>query len=312
MSAKLVSICCLAYNHGSFIKHTIEGFLNQKTDFPVEIIIHDDASEDDTQRIINQYYKKYPELIRPIIQVENQWRRGVRPFVSIVYPLTRGKYIALCEGDDYWTDPFKLQKQVEFLENNPEYALTATDIELIDVSGSLLEPNAMLLKQRTFLKPDVDFFDLLNNNLINTLTVCFRKDVIRDEAARAVAPDYWFVLDKWLWLNIAIGHKIRIFKDITAAYRIQPASVSHVDSFFRIREDNIRYDVLGRFIEKQGLKRLGKHQYEAVAKTCCRLLLSHSLQPKKKIVVLKWVISEWSLFMAVFIQLFNIVAQKNE
>ena len=86
----------------------------QKTTFPIEIIIHDDASTDGTAKIVKEYADKYPDLIVPILQTENQYSQGIKPSQNFVFPRARGKYIAFCEGDDYWTDPYKLQKQVDF------------------------------------------------------------------------------------------------------------------------------------------------------------------------------------------------------
>jgi len=120
----LVSICCITYNHEVFIRDAIEGFLMQKTSFPIEILIHDDASTDNTANIIREYENKFPDIIKPIYQLENQYSRGVSISVTYQFPRAKGKYIALCEGDDYWTDPLKLQKQVDFLENNKDYILT--------------------------------------------------------------------------------------------------------------------------------------------------------------------------------------------
>lgn len=116
----MVSIVCIAYNHGKYIADAIEGFLMQKTDFSLEIVIHDDASTDDTAEIIMDYYEKHPDIIRPIIQKENQHSQGAEILSGIVFPELRGKYIAFCEGDDYWIDPDKLQKQVEYMEAHPE------------------------------------------------------------------------------------------------------------------------------------------------------------------------------------------------
>ena len=121
MNNPLVSIVSLTYNHEKFIRRALESFIMQKTNFEYEIIIHDDASTDNTQQIIREYKKKYPEIIKPILQEENQKSKGSGIVTKTAYSAARGKYIALCEGDDYWTDPLKLQKQVEFLENNIEY-----------------------------------------------------------------------------------------------------------------------------------------------------------------------------------------------
>ena len=110
----LVSVCCIVYNHEAYIKDAIEGFLMQKTTFPFEIIIHDDASTDRTANIVREYEKKYPSIISPIYQKENQYSQGVK-CSSIAWSRAKGEYVAFCEGDDYWTDPLKLQIQMEEL-----------------------------------------------------------------------------------------------------------------------------------------------------------------------------------------------------
>lgn len=116
----MVSISCITYNHEKYISETLDSMIMQKTDFQYEILIHDDASTDNTAGIIKEYQKKYPEIIKPILQTENQMSKGVKK-LSYKYNITRaiGKYIAMCEGDDYWIDENKLQKQVDYMENNP-------------------------------------------------------------------------------------------------------------------------------------------------------------------------------------------------
>jgi glycosyltransferase involved in cell wall biosynthesis len=116
----LVSIVCATYNHERYLESAINGFLNQRTTFPLEIIIHDDASTDGTAQIIKAYCKKYPKLIQPIYQTENQYSNGF--FKPTVYAagFAKGKYIAFCEGDDYWIDHNKIQRQVESLERNDD------------------------------------------------------------------------------------------------------------------------------------------------------------------------------------------------
>ncbi|WP_292521854.1 glycosyltransferase [Methanoculleus sp.] len=115
----LVSICCLTYNHEDCIHDAVESFLMQETDFPFEIIIHDDASVDATADIIREYERRYPDIIKPIYQTENQYSKGEN--VSLIaLKAARGRYVTLCEGDDYWIDPLKLQKQIAEMENHPE------------------------------------------------------------------------------------------------------------------------------------------------------------------------------------------------
>lgn len=115
----LVSICSITYNHALYIRQCLEGFLMQKTNFAFEVIINDDCSTDGTTEILKEYAEKYPHIIKPIFQQENQYQKGVRGmFQNIVLPRAHGKFIAICEGDDYWTDPLKLQKQVDFFQKN--------------------------------------------------------------------------------------------------------------------------------------------------------------------------------------------------
>lgn len=118
----MVSVLCLAYNHENYISKALDSILMQKTDFKIEVIVHDDASTDQTARIIRQYYKKYPEIIVPVFQQENQYSAGKWIISDFMCPKIRGRYVAICEGDDYWTDPLKLQKQAVFMEAHPEYS----------------------------------------------------------------------------------------------------------------------------------------------------------------------------------------------
>mgnify|MGYP006055355413 CR=1 FL=1 len=118
----LVSIHCATYNHEKYIVDAIESFLMQKTTFKYEILIHDDASTDRTADIIREYEKQYPNLIKAIYQTKNQYSQG-KSISTINLKRAQGKYIALCEGDDYWTDPYKLQKQLDYMESHPECSL---------------------------------------------------------------------------------------------------------------------------------------------------------------------------------------------
>ena len=126
----LVSITCLTYNHAPYLRQCLDGFVMQKTSFPIEILIYDDASEDGTQDIIREYERKYPDLIKPIYQTENQYSKGVKVEFVYNYPRAKGKYIAFCEGDDYWTDPNKLQKQIDFLERHQEHVMCSHQYKL--------------------------------------------------------------------------------------------------------------------------------------------------------------------------------------
>lgn len=133
----LVSICCLTYNHRPYISKALDGFLKQKVSFSYEVLVYDDASTDGTADIVRSYQKRYPHIIKPILQTENQYSRGItNPSGAFNFPRARGKYIAMCEGDDYWTDMEKLQTQVDYMERHPDCSLCFHSARILTVDGS--------------------------------------------------------------------------------------------------------------------------------------------------------------------------------
>jgi glycosyltransferase involved in cell wall biosynthesis len=204
----VLSVSCLAYNHESFIRDCIEGFLIQRTSFPIEILIHDDASTDGTAAIIAEYATKYPRLIKPIYQTENQLSKGVK--VTRVYNTSRaaGAYIALCEGDDYWTDPFKLENQVCFLRENPEYSLIAENSMVQDLVND---------KEYVFSElPETDLTieQLLGKRIFGTASTMYRKKIVID-----YGPELPVSGDIGLWCYLATKGKVRYFTRISSVYR---------------------------------------------------------------------------------------------
>lgn len=167
----LVSICCITYNHVQYIRRAIEGFLMQKTNFAFEILIHDDASSDGTSEIIKEYQQRFPELIYPIFQTENQYSKGIR---TSLLNLKRavGHYIALCEGDDYWIDPFKLQKQFDFMTNNHDFSMVFTGCEIHKFIGG---KRRYTYQGFTRISPD-DYLE--KNPFIATASIFFVRSLI--------------------------------------------------------------------------------------------------------------------------------------
>lgn len=140
-----VSVICTVYNHENFLKKCLDGFVMQKTNFPFEVIVHDDASTDHSADIIKEYAKHFPNLFKPVLQEENQYSKGINVMQDIILPVCKGKYIALCEGDDYWIDKSKLQIQYDFMENNPECSMCVHNTKIHDLMGD---------------KPDRDFYKI--------------------------------------------------------------------------------------------------------------------------------------------------------
>ena len=217
----LVSIICSTYNHGLYISQCLDGFLMQKTNFPFEILIHDDASTDNTPDIIREYEHNHPQVIRPIYQKENKYSKKEDIFAKYQCSRVRGKYIAICEGDDYWIDPLKLQKQIDFLENNPDYGMIYTTSNVYNQKEGKIEKDII---GREFN----GYIELLSGNCIPTLTSCIRSALVM-EYLKEVEPKSknWLMGDYPMWLWISYYHKIKFIPESTTVYRVLEESASH-------------------------------------------------------------------------------------
>jgi glycosyltransferase involved in cell wall biosynthesis len=208
----MVSVCCLTYNHEKYIRDAFDGFLMQQTDFPFEIWVHDDASTDNTQEIIREYAARHPDLFKTILQKENQRSQG-RKVLSLVMPRCRGKYIAFCEGDDYWTDPRKLQKQVDFLETHPDFTVcfhrSLIKYEDQDFAELILPPENF--------SETLGFEDIARTNFITTASVVYRNGFVTRVPAWAAKIAF---VDWTLHLLVAQHGKIKFLKDVMSVYRI--------------------------------------------------------------------------------------------
>lgn len=133
----LVSISCITFNHGKYLREALDSFLMQERDFDIEILIHDDHSTDDTIDIIKEYTERYPDIMRPMYEEENQYSKGISNISGVFnFPRAIGKYIAMCEGDDYWSDPLKLKKQAAYMEAHPECALCCHAAGIVAEDGA--------------------------------------------------------------------------------------------------------------------------------------------------------------------------------
>lgn len=217
MNTPLVSVCCITYNHAQFIRKCLDGFLMQQTDFPIEILIHDDCSTDGTTEIIREYEAKYPNLIFPLYEEENQYQQGKAGEIDFYnYRRARGKYIAYCEGDDYWTDPLKLQKQVDFMEANPECVLCFTNATVISD-----DPQERKIYDH-LEERDYSAIEIYKTWTIPTNTIMFRR--LQDYPSR-IFKDIYFG-DIFLFLNLAVRGQVHCINQKTGVYRRNEGGVS--------------------------------------------------------------------------------------
>lgn len=221
----MVSVVCATYNQEVYIRQCLEGIMMQKTSFSFEVLINDDASTDNTASIIKEFEIKYPKHIKPIYQKENQYSKGIKIDPNYNIPRAQGKYIAMCEGDDYWIDELKLQKQFDFMENHPECTMCFHNAEI--------ENN---LKDKTISHiqiEDREYFsnELFSNWIVPTASMFFRKDFL----------DFKILTNK----NILNGDLIYI---LLAAEKGKVYGLSEKMSTYRMHEEGVTWNPTINFI----------------------------------------------------------------
>lgn len=241
----VLNISCTVYNHAPYIRNALDGFLMQKTAFPVEILIHDDASTDHTADIIREYEKEHPALFKCFYQPENTHSRPDKfelrkPF----WDARRAKYIALCEGDDYWTDPLKLQKQVDFLEAHPEYVLCFHKVKVLLPDGGLVDDFITKIPENY-----QTIYDLARHgNYIHTPSVVFRKVIAAypDEFRRSPIGDFP------LYILLSRHGRLHYLPECMAVYRHGVGMWSRQDSYYRRLNTALAHNALLGYVSRVG------------------------------------------------------------
>lgn len=213
----VVSVLMLTYKHGPYLAEAIEGVLMQQTDFPIEVLIGEDCSPDNTLEIAERYQRDYPQIIRIITDSHNvgmtkNWERLVAA--------SKGEFLAICEGDDYWIDPLKLQKQVAFLQENQDYGLCYTEIDRLHAATNILEKDAFKNNLGIHSNTFDDF--LIKVWFLATCTWVFRADMLSSINVYLNGP-----VDTQVLLTISAQSKVKFFNETTAVYRILIGSASH-------------------------------------------------------------------------------------
>lgn len=221
-----VSVCMITYNHEKYIKQAIESILMQKVNFDYEIVIGEDASTDYTRNVILEFKNKFPKKIKLLLHDNNLGM--LSNFINTIQSCS-GKFIAILEGDDYWTDENKLQKQLDFLETNPGYVLCHHDATFLDETGTGKTGERIMKFDEEF---DSDTEDLLILNRASTLTVMFRNNLIK------TFPKWYYkaLSGDWpLWIMLSKYGKLKYLPFIGAVYRISSGNATSVK-----RAENVR------------------------------------------------------------------------
>lgn len=236
----LVSISCIAYNQEKYIAQAIEGFLLQRTNFKYEILIHDDASTDRTADIIREYEHKFPDIIKPVYQTVNQYSQGIKVGTKYNLPRAQGKYIAFCEGDDYWIDPLKLQKQVDYMEKHPECSMCFHAVQVVKNDR---RPTGRIIK------PYVeDRIVPIEDLIVGGGAFLSMNSIVYPRRCMENPPDFYLqapVGDAPLTLYLASQGTVCYFKDVMSAYRTGVAGswISRVSSS-RAKEVEVRTRII--------------------------------------------------------------------
>ena len=212
-----VSVLCAAYNHEEYLRQTLDSFLAQKTDFPFEVLINDDASTDTTADIIREYAEKHPDIIRPFYQEENLYSRRINLYDTVFFPAARGEYIALCEGDDYWNDPEKLQLQVNWLDIHPDYSACVHN----SIGCFEDQPDKVLFAQDG--DRDIPFEQVIQgmSHAYHTSSILARREFILDPPDyRNVAYEQGYFTDYAVGVRLGLSGKVRFLDRCMSVYRV--------------------------------------------------------------------------------------------
>ncbi len=216
----LVSLT-ITYNHEKYLREALEGIVTQKTDFPFVAIVHDDASTDGTAKVLREYAEKYPDIILPIYEKENQYSQGggkVGKIIRAAREATGAKYVALCEGDDYWTDPYKLQKQVSFLESHPDYSMCFHNAVVHHEDGVAADRLFAMLDTREY-----ESRDNIDHWIVPTASLVLRRKVYGSPSFKQYLQSKKIMVGDYPLIQTCFKEgRVYGFGDVMSVYRLQP------------------------------------------------------------------------------------------
>lgn len=237
----LVSVMCSTYNQSKYIRTCLDSLVSQKTNFKYEIIVKDDASTDGQQEIIKEYYQKYPDKIKLLLLEENHFQQG-KSMIAFekAFNMAQGKYIASCEGDDFWVDDNKLQTQVDFMEQHPDYSLCGHSAYYANEDGSLRKDRFFRLSDTS---REVSIEEILTSWVMATNSLLYRKDARKDLLipfkGKCINGDYA------LMVYLALKGRVYYFDKLMSAYRVcsngslSQRYIKDLDYFRKVRAEYI-------------------------------------------------------------------------
>lgn len=256
----VVSICCMTFNQKSYIGQTLKSFLNQQVEFKYEIIVHDDASTDGTTEILKEFQEKYPDIVKPVYQTVNQYSKGKNILKDYIIPVSKGTYLAFCEGDDFWCDKMKLQRQVDFLNQHKNYSACVHNTSIWNQETNSINQK---INKLDFDVQNITIEHILKwdaNVPFHTSSIVCRKSIFGKEL-----PEFFTIPKSFgdypLALYMAMEGKIYYSNDTMSVYRLLvPNSYSNrIRSInFQIRKESEKLHMLKEF------NRYSKYQYNGL------------------------------------------------
>lgn len=310
----LITVDMLVYNHEKYLRQAIESVLMQQGNFEIELLIHDDASPDNSQEIIRSYQAKYPNIIKPILQKENQLSKGVPILATFEFPRYSGDYVAFCEGDDYWTDPKKIQKQIDFLESHPDYVAVGHNVIIVDENGDACTKRSL---EHWTSSPDYEFTlkDTDKHRIFGQTASRFFRNIWKErpEIIEWVSQTHHPHGDTIMSLIATCLGRVWVMKDVMSAYRY----VTHGTSYSaRVKGTNqAKRKVLGLSELILLAKKLGKtlhfrNEYEKTLFIAISCQLRNPTEKNREILSFVWerypykATAPWAIIKQVLIAFF--------
>ncbi len=234
-----VSVLMLAYNVAPYIARAIEGVLAQETEFPVRLVIGEDCSTDNTRAICREYAEKYPEQI---LFLPGDKNLGIAGNAARALTHCTEKYLAICDGDDIWTDQAKLRKQVSYLEKNPGFGLSYSDVHIISETGAPIHGDEHEQLRTEYAGGDI-FLNLLGGNFINNSTAVVRRDLLRDHVIDTDRK--YYIHDYLMWLHVSLRANVHFLSETTTAYRKHSGGVTNSEEKARYNGKKLQSAMFG-------------------------------------------------------------------